>query len=203
MDPTHGTVEIGDVDVRQLRFSSLRRKVVMVPQEGMLLSGTIADNVRMGLPVTDDAATEVDVDAAIGSAFASLGLDDWLNELPDGLATEVGERGGNLSAGERQLVALARAYVADPAVLVLDEATSAVDPATEVRLQRALYGLAQGRTTVTIAHRLSTAERADRILVFDGGKLVADGPHATLASGAGVYRALYRSWTNATGSDGT
>jgi len=202
MDPTHGTVEIGDVDVRQLRFSSLRRKVVMVPQEGMLLSGTIADNVRMGLPVTDAAATTVDGDAAIRAAFASLGLDEWLNELPDGLATEVGERGGNLSAGERQLVALARAYVADPAVLVLDEATSAVDPATEVRLQRALYGLSQGRTTVTIAHRLSTAERADRILVFDGGKLVADGPHATLARDAGVYRALYRSWTSATGSDG-
>ncbi|MEX0591838.1 MAG: ABC transporter ATP-binding protein [Nitriliruptoraceae bacterium] len=201
MDPTLGTVEIGDVDVRQLRFSSLRRKVVMVPQEGMLLSGTIADNVRMGLPAAD-AASRIELNDAIRSAFDSLGLEEWFDELPDGMATEVGERGGNLSAGERQLVALARAYVADPAVLVLDEATSAVDPATEVRLQRALYGLSQGRTTVTIAHRLSTAERADRILVFDGGQLVADGPHAELARKAGVYRDLYRSWTSTTGSNG-
>jgi ATP-binding cassette, subfamily B, bacterial len=186
MDPTRGTVSIGGVDVRQVRFRSLRDRVVMVPQEGVLFRGTIADNVRMGRP---DAT-----DAELMSAFERLGLADWLAELGAGLATDVGERGGSLSVGERQLVTLVRAAIADPEVLVLDEATSAVDPVTEVRIGRALGSLTAGRTVVTIAHRLSTAEAADRVLVFDRGGLVEDGPHEALVALGGVYARLHASW---------
>jgi putative ABC transport system ATP-binding protein len=129
-----------------------------------------------------------------------LGLADWVAQLPQGLATPVGERGDALSAGERQLVALARAYLADPDVLVLDEATSAVDPAAEMRLQRALAGLSAGRTTVTIAHRLSTAEQADRVLVFDRGRIVEDGPHGRLVADGGLYAVMHTAWEQGTSS---
>ena len=190
MDPTAGKVEIGGVDVRHVQFDSLRDRVVMVPQEGILFRGTIADNVRMGLP----EATPEDLLAA----FKELGLADWLGELAQGLDTPVGERGGSLSVGERQLVTLVRAAIADPDLLVLDEATSAVDPATEVRINRALNRLTTGRTVVTIAHRLSTAEAADRILVFDDGRLVQDGDHEGLVAQDGVYRNLYASWQRGT-----
>lgn len=186
MDASEGCVRIGGVPVRDIQFDSLRERVVMVPQDGSLFAGTIADNVRMGRP----EATDDDVVAAL----EHLGLTDWLAELRRGVRTQVGERGNALSAGERQLVALARAYVADPDLLVLDEATSAVDPATEVRIQRALAGLTAGRTTVTIAHRLSTAEAADRVLVFDRGELVEDGTHAELKQAGGVYSRLHASW---------
>ena len=190
MDPTAGKVEIGDVDVRNVQFDSLRDRVVMVPQEGILFRGTIADNVRMGLP---EASRE-----DLLTAFKELGLADWLSELAQGLDTPVGERGGSLSVGERQLVTLVRAAIADPDLLVLDEATSAVDPATEVRINRALNRLTSGRTVVTIAHRLSTAEAADRILVFDDGRLVQDGNHEQLIAAGGVYRNLYASWQRGT-----
>jgi putative ABC transport system ATP-binding protein len=190
MDPTRGSVVLGGVDVRQVRFRSLRDRVVMVPQEGSLFRGSIADNVRMGLP----EATDTDV----AKVFAHLGLSDWLDELPSGLATEVGERGSSLSIGERQLVTLVRAAIADPELLVLDEATSAVDPATEVRISRALNELTSGRTTVTIAHRLSTAENADRVLVFDRGRLVEDGTHEELVVRDGVYARLFASWSRGT-----
>ncbi len=190
MDPTLGRVCIAGVPVDQVRFDSLRRRVVLVPQDGALFDGTIADNVRMGRA----GATDAD----LHRAFTELGLADWLAELPEHLATTVGERGGSLSAGERQLVALARAELADPDLLVLDEATSAVDPATEVRLQRALVGLATGRTTVTIAHRLSTAEAADEVLVFDQGRLVQRGTHDRLVADGGVYGALHASWQRGT-----
>jgi ATP-binding cassette, subfamily B, bacterial len=194
MDPTSGTVEIGDTDIKQIRFDSLRDRVVMVPQEGILFRGTIADNVRMGSP----AATREDLLAA----FVDLGLDGWLAELAQGLDTPVGERGGSLSVGERQLVTLVRAAIADPDLLVLDEATSAVDPATEVRISQALNRLTSGRTVVTIAHRLSTAEAADRVLVFDQGKLVEDGTHDELEGRAGgVYNRLYESWQRGTSND--
>jgi putative ABC transport system ATP-binding protein len=133
-------------------------------------------------------------DRDIEAAMSELGLADWLETLPDGLATPVGERGGSLSAGERQLVALARAFVAEPDLLVLDEATSAVDPATDVRLQRALDGVTRGRTSVTIAHRLSTAESADDVLVFDAGRIVERGRHAELLALGGVYARLHESW---------
>lgn len=186
MDASEGCVRIGGVPVRDIQFHSLRERVVMVPQDGSLFAGTIADNVRMGRP----DATDADVVAAL----EHLGLTDWLGELRRGVLTPVGERGNALSAGERQLVALARAYVADPDLLVLDEATSAVDPATEARIQRALAGLTAGRTTVTIAHRMSTAEAADRVLVFDRGELVEDGIHDELKQAGGIYSRLHESW---------
>jgi ATP-binding cassette, subfamily B, bacterial len=190
MDPTAGTVSIGGVDLCTVRFRSLRDRVVMVPQEGMLFRGSIADNVRMGRPEATDAD--------LLNAFGELGLADWLSELSGGLATDVGERGGALSVGERQLVTLVRAAIADPEVLVLDEATSSVDPATEVRIGQALGRLRSGRTVITIAHRLSTAEAADRILVFDRGRLVEDGPHGRLVRSGGVYARLHASWQRGT-----
>ena len=186
MDASKGTVSMGGLDVRTVRFDSLRDRVVMVPQEGMLFAGSIADNVRMGRP----EATEEE----LRSAFTRLGLTDWLDELAAGSETQVGERGGALSVGERQLVTLVRAAIADPDLLVLDEATSAVDPATEVRISRALHELTTDRTVVTIAHRLSTAERAERVLVFDRGRLVQDGPHHQLVAEGGIYGRLYESW---------
>jgi ATP-binding cassette subfamily B protein len=195
MDPTEGRVLIDGVPIDEVAFASLRSRVVMVPQDGALFDGTVADNVRHGRPQADDDE--------LALAFLELGLADWVEELPRGLHTLVGERGASLSAGERQLVALARAYIANPDLLVLDEATSAVDPATEVRLQRALEGLTSGRTTVTIAHRLSTAENADEILVFDRGRLVQRGPHDELVRDAdGVYARLHRSWVRGTGTVG-
>jgi ATP-binding cassette, subfamily B, bacterial len=190
MDPTQGVVRVGDVDVSTVRFDSLRDRVVMVPQEGMLFSGTVGDNVRMGRP----DATDQEVQAA----FEALGLSGWLDEMAAGLDTPVGERGDALSVGERQLVTLVRAAIAHPDLLVLDEATSAVDPATEVRINRAMENLAEGRTVVTIAHRLSTAEKADRVLVFDQGRIVQDGSHAELVAQGGVYGRLHDSWRRGT-----
>ncbi len=186
MDPTEGVVRLDGVDLREIRFASLRERVVMVPQEGFLFDATLLENVRFGRP----AASEADVRLTL----TELGLDAWLAGLPQGLATEVGQRGESLSAGERQLVALARAYLADPDLLVLDEATSAVDPSTEVRLQRALEGLTRGRTSIAIAHRLSTAEAADEVVVVDRGRIVERGPHGDLVGAGGVYAALHASW---------
>src|SRR4029077_12173667 len=142
--------------------------------------------VRYGRP----AATDPEVEAA----FVELGLSDWVAGLPDGLDTKVGERGEALSVGERQLVALVRAQIGDPGLLILDEATSAVDPATEQRITEALRRLSEGRTTVTIAHRLSTAEQAEKVFVFDAGKLVEEGTHPELVTLGGVYATLYESW---------
>jgi ATP-binding cassette subfamily B protein len=188
MDPTRGTVLLAGVPLSQVQFASLRKRVVMVPQDGFLFDTTIADNVRYGR----QSATDADVMAA----FEELGLLDWVEALPDGILTSVGERGESLSVGERQLVAIARAYVADPDLLLLDEATSAVDPATEVRLARALDSLTRGRTTVTIAHRLSTAEAADEVLVVDKGVVVQRGPHRELVAVPGVYADLHASWVS-------
>ena len=188
MDPVAGRVVVDGVDLRDVRFSSLRARIVMVPQDGFLFDTTLLENIRYGrLEATDE-------DVAL--AMTELGLRDWLDGLPHGLDTAVGQRGESLSAGERQLVALARAYLADPDLLVLDEATSAVDPATEVRLQRALEGLTRGRTALTIAHRLSTAESADEVLVFDAGRLVERGRHAELVEAGGVYADLHASWVS-------
>jgi ATP-binding cassette subfamily B protein len=187
MDPVDGDVLLSGVPLDQVPFASLRSRVVMVPQDGHLFDATIADNVAYGAPGLTPAEVE--------SAFAALGLADWLAGMPRGVQTSVGERGGALSVGERQLVALARAYVANPDLLVLDEATSAVDPATDVRIQRALEGLTRGRTSVTIAHRLSTAAAADEVIVFDRGRVVQRGTHAELVAVPGVYANLYASWT--------
>ena len=186
MDASEGEVLLGGVDVARVRFSSLRHRVVMVPQDGMLFRGTILENVQMGKPGVDRADVE--------QAFVSLGLTRWLSELGQGLDTQVGERGSSLSVGERQLVTLVRAAIADPDLLVLDEATSAVDPATEVRISRALDSLTEGRTVITIAHRMSTSEAADRVLVFDLGRIVQDGPHRRLVGEPGPYRHLHEAW---------
>jgi ATP-binding cassette, subfamily B, bacterial len=191
MDPTRGQVLLGQVPLSQVRFDSLRARVVMVPQDGFLFDASVADNVRFGRPVLTDADLVL--------AFAELGLADWVASLPAGLDTEVGERGEALSVGERQLVALARAYVADPDLLVLDEATSAVDPATEVRLQRTLDAVTRGRTTVAIAHRLSTAQAADEVIVVDAGRIVQRGPHSQLVRDeSSIYGKLYASWLEQT-----
>ncbi|MEO3783525.1 ABC transporter ATP-binding protein [Actinocorallia sp. B10E7] len=186
MDPASGTVRINGVPLREIRFSSLRERIVIVPQDGFLFDATLAENIRYGRPESTDEE--------LAAALGELGLGDWLEGLPLGLDTPVGQRGESLSAGERQLVALARAYLADPDLLVLDEATSAVDPATEVRLQRALDGVTRGRTAVSIAHRLSTAQAADEVLVFDRGRIVQRGPHAELVAVPGVYADLHASW---------
>ncbi len=186
MDPTAGEVRLSGVPLPEVAFADLRQRVVMVPQDGFLFDGSIADNVRYGRPGTSDDRVRL--------AFLELGLADWLDALPEAEHTRVGERGESLSVGERQLVALARAYVADPDLLVLDEATSAVDPATEVRIQRTLDSVTRGRTAIAIAHRLSTAEAADEVLVFDEGRIVERGSHADLVDRAGVYAALHASW---------
>ncbi|WP_326638414.1 ABC transporter ATP-binding protein/permease [Streptosporangium sp. NBC_01755] len=188
MDPVSGRITVDGHDLRTVRFSSLRRRIVMVPQDGFLFDGTLAENIAFGRP----SATEEE----IRLAMTELGLTDWLEGLPADLSTRVGQRGESLSAGERQLVALARAYLADPDLLLLDEATSAVDPATEVRLARALEGVTRGRTAVSIAHRLSTAEAADEVLVFDRGRIVQRGPHAELVARPGVYADLHASWVS-------
>lgn len=187
MDPSEGTVALDGIDVRRIRHASLRSSVVLVPQEGFLFDDTLAANVRYGRPEVGDAE--------IHAAAADLGLTDWIDGLPAGLESRVGQRGESLSAGERQLVALLRARLADPDLLVLDEATSAVDPALEVRIGRALERLMTGRTSVTIAHRLTTAEQADEVVVVDAGRIVQRGPHAELVTQADTpYARLHASW---------
>ncbi len=188
MDPTHGVVLLDGVDLRSVSDASLRRSVVLVPQEGFLFDDTLAANARYGRLDATDAEIE-------GSA-RELGLDDWLAGLPRGVHTKVGQRGESLSAGERQLVALLRAHLADPDLLVLDEATSAVDPELEMRINRALDRLMSGRTSVTIAHRMTTAENADEVVVVDKGRIVQRGPHARLVAEGGVYGGLHASWVN-------
>ncbi len=191
MDPTRGQVRLGQVPLSQVRFDSLRSRVVMVPQDGFLFDASVADNVRFARPSLTDE------DLAL--AFAELGLADWVESLPHGMRTRVGERGEALSVGERQLVALARAYVADPDLLVLDEATSAVDPATEVRLQRTLDAVTRGRTTIAIAHRLSTAQGADEVVVVDQGRVAQRGSHDELVRDPeSIYGRLYASWLEQT-----
>jgi ATP-binding cassette, subfamily B, bacterial len=185
-DPTDGTVTFGGIDLRDARLRSLRRRVVVVPQEGFLFNGTILDNVRLARP---DAT-----DAEVADALDDIGILERFAALPEGLATEVRERGSRLSAGEKQLVSLARAALADPAVLVLDEATSSLDPGTEVVVEEAMGRLMEGRTVIVIAHRLSTAERADLVGVVADGRLVELGSHHELVAGGGHYAALYQTW---------
>ena len=185
-DPLEGRVLVGGVDLRDVDPASRRTAIRLVPQDGFLFDTTIRNNVLFGR----DGATVDEVDAA----FEALGLTGFLGRLPNGLDTVVGERGDNLSVGERQLVALARAQIGDPGLLILDEATSAVDPETDAMLQDALERLAEGRTSLTIAHRLSTAENAELVLVFDRGRIVERGSHEELVGAGGVYARLHRSW---------
>jgi ATP-binding cassette subfamily B protein len=185
-DPSSGTISFGALDLRDATLRSLRERIVVVPQEGFLFGGTIADNVR----VARAGATDDDVRAA----FEAIGALERFEEFPEGIHTEVRERGSRLSAGERQLVSLARAALVDPAVLVLDEATSNLDPGTEFIVERALESLMAGRTTIVVAHRLSTIRRADRIGVIDGGRLVELGDHDELVALGGRYAALADAW---------
>ncbi len=188
-DPARGDVRFGGMSLKDATLASLRQRIVVVPQEGFLFAGTIRDNVRVGRP---DAADR-DVDAALDA----LGIRDRFEALPEGLDTEVRERGSRLSAGERQLVSLARAALADPALLILDEATSNLDPGTEREVERALEALTHARSVVVVAHRLSTAARADRIGVVDHGQLQELGGHDELLRREGRYASLWASWSAA------
>jgi len=185
-DPTEGRITYGGVDLRHATLRSLRERMVVVPQEGFLFNGTLADNVRIGRgDATDDEVAE---------ALRAVGALDRFASLPNGLQMAVNARGTRLSAGEKQLVSLARAALADPDVLVLDEATSSLDPGTEVLVEAAIERLMEGRTVVVIAHRLSTSQRADRVGVVSGGRLVELGSHDELVAQGGHYAALFASW---------
>jgi len=185
-DPTAGRVLLDGVDLRDLSVPELRRGVVMVTQEAFLFSGTVADNIAIGRP---DASRE-----EIERAAKAIGAHEFISALPDGYDTDVRKRGGRISAGQRQLVAFARALLADPAVLILDEATSSLDIPGERAVQRAMSTVLHGRTAVVIAHRLSTVEIADRVLVMEHGRIVEDGPPAELIAGTGRFADLHRAW---------
>jgi ATP-binding cassette subfamily B protein len=186
-DPSAGTVRLDGVDLRRLGDADLRRAVVMVTQESFLFAGSVADNIGLGRPGASRAEIE--------SAAAAVGAHEFIAGLPEGYDTDVRKRGGRLSAGQRQLVAFARAFLADPAVLVLDEATSSLDIPTERAVQAALESVLADRTALIIAHRLSTVLIADRVLVVDGGRIVEDGPPAELIEGRGArFAALHRTW---------
>jgi ATP-binding cassette subfamily B protein len=187
-DPIEGSVTVGGVDLRDATMRSLRDRICVVPQEGYLFAGTLRENVRVGRA----EATDAEVDAAL----AALGLLDRFVAFPDGLDTEVREGGSRLSAGEKQLISLTRAALADPTILVLDEATSNLDPGTEHDVERALERLMEGRTVIVVAHRLSTAARADRIAVVDEGRLAELGTHDELVARGGRYAALYGAWSS-------
>jgi len=185
-DPQVGSVSYGGINLKMATMSSLRERIVVVPQEGFLFNGTIRDNLR----IARSAATDEEIDAAI----AAIGATEHFATLPDGLDTEVRERGSRLSAGERQLVALARAALVDPAVLVLDEATSNLDPGTEAEVEHALERLMTGRTVIVVAHRLSTVQRADHIAVIADAQVAEYGTHAELIAQGGRYSALAAAW---------
>jgi ABC-type multidrug transport system fused ATPase/permease subunit len=185
-DPDQGSVRLDGVDLRDLPDRVLRREIVLVTQENFVFSGSVADNIRLGRP----GATQAEVEAAA----RAIGADAFISALPGGYTADVGKRGGRLSAGQRQLVAFARAFLAAPAVLVLDEATSLLDIPSEQLVQGALRTILAGRTAMIIAHRLSTVEIADRVLVLSAGRVVEDGPPSLLLASDGEYSALHTDW---------
>jgi ATP-binding cassette subfamily B protein len=193
-DPQQGSIALGGVDLRDGTLDSLRRRIVMLPQEGYLFSGSIADNVRLADPGASDEA--------VLHALDRIGARERFESLPEGVLTDVQTRGVRLSAGERQLIGIARVALADPAVIVLDEATSSLDPATEAAVERALAAVVEGRTVIIIAHRLSTAERADRVVVMDSGRVVETASHDELVAQGERYASLWASW-QAGGAAGT
>ncbi len=182
-DPTSGRVLRDGVDLRRIALFDLRRPMALVLQDPQIFPGTVADNIRMGWPGLDDAA--------VREAARRVGADEFISRLPQGYATRLAERGVDLSTGERQLIAFARALARDPAVLVLDEATASVDPETERRIQASLAGLLAGRTALVVAHRLSTVESAHRILVVEGGRIAEAGNHRDLIGRKGAYARLH------------
>ncbi len=185
-DPTDGRVLVDGHDLRDVASSSLRSQMGIVPQEAFLFSGTVAENIAFGRP---DAG-----ESQIRAAAAAVGAEEFISELAHGYDTEVGERGSQLSAGQRQLIAFARALIADPRILVLDEATSNVDLHSEARIEQGLRRLLAGRTSIVIAHRLSTIRQAGRIVVLEHGKIAEQGTHDELIAAEGRYYELYRDW---------
>ena len=185
-DPTSGAIELDGVDLRELSNKDLRSLVVMVTQEAYLFSGTVAENIQLGKP---GASLE-----QIQAAARAVGAHEFILSLPDGYDTDVNKRGGRVSAGQRQLISFARAFLADPAVLILDEATSSLDIPSERMVQHGLKTLLKGRTAIIIAHRLSTVSIADRVLVMEHGKVIEDGTPETLAKGKGKFARLYKAW---------
>jgi ATP-binding cassette subfamily B protein len=185
-DPRSGRITLDGIDLRQLADSMLRTEIIVITQENFLFEGSVAENIKLGRPDATDAEVE--------TAASMIGAHDFITALPEGYDTPVGKRGGRLSAGQRQLISFARAFLAAPAVLVLDEATSLLDIPSERLVQSALRTVLAGRTAVIIAHRLSTVAIADRVLVLDRGRITEDGPPGELISGDGEYAALHASW---------
>jgi ATP-binding cassette subfamily B protein len=180
-EPQEGRILLDGRDIRSISTSDLRRQLGVVLQDTFLFSGNVADNLRLDAEVSDEQLQKI---------CSDLGLDELLRRLPQGLETELRERGGNLSSGERQLLAVARVAIRNPTVLVMDEATAFMDPSTEATLQRDLDRLLQKRTAVVIAHRLATVEASDRILVLKGGELIEQGTHVELRAQGGLYAQL-------------
>jgi ABC-type multidrug transport system fused ATPase/permease subunit len=181
-----GALLVDGRDIRTLDLGQYRRRVGLVPQAPFLFSGTVAENIRYGRPnATDD-------DVAL--AALKLGVGEWVDDLPEGLRTDVGERGSRLSLGQRQLVALARVLLQDPSIFILDEATASIDPFTEEQIQEGLDVVMRGRTSIVIAHRLSTVRTADRIIVLKQGRIIEDGTHRVLLAAGGHYAELYNTY---------